>query len=59
MSLKIVFILANSEDQDEMPQKATFPKGLHCLPKKLYQYPEFKEPSHSDSCFDYPQHSMP
>ena len=28
---KHVHILANSEDPDEMPQKAAFHQGLHCL----------------------------
>ena len=32
MSLKIVFILANSEDPDKMPPSAAFHLGLHCLP---------------------------
>ena len=29
----IDFVLANSEEPDEMPQYATFHLGLHCLPK--------------------------
>ena len=33
LSLKIVFILANSADPDEMPHKAAFHLGLHCLLK--------------------------
>ena len=33
MSLKIVFVLANSTDPDEMPHFAAFYLGLHCLPK--------------------------
>ena len=36
LSLKIVFILANSADPDEMPHYAAFHLGLHCLPKYLY-----------------------
>ena len=35
MSLKIVFILANSADSDEMPHYAAFHLGLHCLTKYL------------------------
>ena len=27
---------ANSEDPDEMPHKAAFHQGLHCLPKYLF-----------------------
>ena len=32
-SLKIVFILANSADPNEMPHHAAFHLGLQCLPK--------------------------
>ena len=32
-SLRIVIILANSVDPDEMPHFAAFHLGLHCLPK--------------------------
>ena len=32
-SLKIVFVLANSVDPDEMLHYAAFHLGLHCLPK--------------------------
>ena len=32
-SLKIVFILANSVDPDEMPYSVAFHLGLHCLAK--------------------------
>ena len=32
-SLKILFILANSEDSDEMPRIAAFHLGPHCLQK--------------------------
>ena len=31
--LKIVFIIANSADPDEMQHDAAFHLGLHCLPK--------------------------
>ena len=31
LSLKIVFVLANSEDPDEMPHSNAFHFGLHCL----------------------------
>ena len=34
--LKIVYILANSADPDEMPHNAAFHLGLHCLPKYLF-----------------------
>ena len=33
MSLKLVFILANSADPDEMLHCAAFHLGLHCFPK--------------------------
>ena len=33
MSLKVVLILANSADSDEMQHYAAFCLGLHCLPK--------------------------
>ena len=33
LSLKFTFILANSEDPDEMPHYAAFHLGLHCFPK--------------------------
>ena len=33
ISLKIDFVLANSEDPDEMPHYAAIHLGLHCLPK--------------------------
>ena len=36
MSLKLVFILANSADPDEILHNATFHLGLHCLPKYLF-----------------------
>ena len=32
LSLKIVFILANSADPDEMSHYAVFHQGFHCLP---------------------------
>ena len=35
LSHKIVFILANCADPDEMPHNAAFHLGLHCLPKYL------------------------
>ena len=34
--LKIVFILANSANSDEMPPYAAFHLGIHCLPKYLF-----------------------
>ena len=33
ISLKIVFVLTNRVDPDEMPLGAAFHQGLHCLPK--------------------------
>ena len=33
LSLKIVFILADSADPDEMQHDAAFHLGLHCFPK--------------------------
>ena len=30
------FILANSEDPNEMPHDAAFHLGLHCLPKYMF-----------------------
>ena len=36
LSLKIVLILANSADPDEMQHNAAFHLGLHCLPKYLF-----------------------
>ena len=35
-SLKIVFVLANSVDPDEMPHYAAFHLGLHCLKSTHY-----------------------
>ena len=37
MSLKIVSILANSADPDEMQHYAAFHLGLHRLPKYLFR----------------------
>ena len=34
--MKIIFILANSADPDEMPPYAAFHLDLHCLPKNLF-----------------------
>ena len=36
MSLKTLFILANTEDPDEIPSYAAFRLGLHCLLKYLF-----------------------
>ena len=35
-SLKIVFILANNADHDEMPPYSAFHQGIHCLLKYLF-----------------------
>ena len=37
LSLKVVLILANSADPDEMQQYAGFHLGLHCLPNYLFR----------------------
>ena len=37
LSLKVVLILANSADPDEMQHYATFHLGLHCLPKYSFR----------------------
>ena len=48
-SLKLLSILANSADPDEMPHYAAFHLGLHCLPKYLFSclgvYKEFQRMS--------------
>ena len=36
MSLKIVFILANSADPNEMPTFVALHQGLHSLPKYIF-----------------------
>ena len=36
LSMKIVYIYANSADPDEMPNYAGFHLGLHCLTKYLF-----------------------
>ena len=36
-SVRIVFVLANSVDLDEMPHYAVFHLGLHCLPKYAFR----------------------
>ena len=36
LSLKIVTVLANSAEPDEMPPHAVFHLALHCLPKYLF-----------------------
>ena len=37
LSLKIIFVLANSVDPDEMPHYASFHLFLHCLPKYAFR----------------------
>ena len=49
-SLKIVCILANSEDPDEMLCSAVFLLGLHCLPKCLL-YKGLKKVHHIGNIF--------
>ena len=41
LSLKIVLILANNADPDEMQHYAAFHLGLHCLPKYM-GFPVYK-----------------
>ena len=38
LSLKIVFVLANSADLDKIPHYVAFHMGLHCLAKYLTCY---------------------
>ena len=40
--LKIVLILTNSADPEEIPPYAVFHKGLHCLPKVLFTVSRMK-----------------
>ena len=43
LSLKVVLILANSADPDEMQHIAAFHLGLHCFPKYLFRgFPAYK-----------------
>ena len=37
LSLKIVFVLTDSENPDEMLHYAAFHQGLHCLPKYAFR----------------------
>ena len=37
LSLKIIFVLANSVDPNEMPHNAAFHLGLHCMPKHIFR----------------------
>ena len=42
--MKIVLMLANSEDPDEMQQYAAFHLDLHCLPKvPVEEFPVFEK----------------
>ena len=43
LSLKVVLILANSEDPDEMQHYAAFHLGLHCWPKYLFRVSSIKK----------------
>ena len=36
LSLKIIFVLANSVDPDEIPYCVAFHLGPHCLPKYIF-----------------------
>ena len=38
LSLKVVLILANSAEADEMQHFAAFHLGLHCLPKYPFRF---------------------
>ena len=42
LSLKIVFVLANSVDPDDMLHNAAFHMGLHCFPKYAFRGPHVK-----------------
>ena len=42
MYMKVVLILANSADPDEMQRYAALHLGLHCLPK--YTFRGFEDP---------------
>ena len=42
LSMKIVFILANSADPDEIQHYAAFHLDLHCLPKYMYSFRDFQ-----------------
>ena len=56
MSVKVVFILANSEDTDEMRPYAAFHLCLHCLPKYLFTDIKYEKGSldfPDGSQFDY------
>ena len=37
LSLKIIFVLANSVDTYEMSHLATFHQGLHCMQKDAFK----------------------
>ena len=41
LSLKTIFVLANSADPDVMLHPVVFHVGLHCLPKYVYVYPDY------------------
>ena len=49
--MKVVLIIANSADPDEMQHYAAFHLGLHCLPK--YPFRVFKDAKvpHEHHCF--------
>ena len=42
LAMKVVLILANSTDPDEMQHKVAFHLGLHCLPKYSLGFPVYK-----------------
>ena len=37
LSVKIVFVLVNSANPDEMPHYVAFHLGLHCLPQNAFR----------------------
>ena len=41
LTLKIVFVLANTVDADEMPHYAVNHLGLHCLPKDSFKCQQY------------------
>ena len=56
LSLKVVLILANSADPDEMQHYAAFHLVLHCLPKYMFRgftVQRVKLPSHPNPKADF------
>ena len=51
LSLKVVLILANSANPDELQHYAAFHLGLHCLPKYLFRDSSIQSLNGYRSCF--------